>query len=86
MVYIKTRKLTEKQAFKIRGAYNKIMKMDDELSLEDLLHHAGNHALGVGYAAQQLGTGYNRYACSYPLIKVYATKALGAEVVLRDGS
>ena len=56
MVYIKPENLQRTGAFKIRGAYNKIMKMDDESKSRGLIaSSAGNHAQGVAYAAQQLG-------------------------------
>ena len=84
MVYIKPENLQRTGAFKIRGAYNKIMKMDDESKSRGLIaSSAGNHAQGVAYAAQQLGVKATIVMPAHtPLIKVDATKALGAEVVL----
>ena len=83
-VYIKPENLQRTGAFKIRGAYNKIMKMDDESKSRGLIaSSAGNHAQGVAYAAQQLGVKATIVMPAHtPLIKVDATKALGAEVVL----
>ena len=47
MVYIKPENLQRTGAFKIRGAYNKIMKMDDESKSRGLIaSSAGNHAQG----------------------------------------
>ena len=84
MVYIKPENLQRTGAFKIRGAYNKIMKMDEESKSRGLIaSSAGNHAQGVAYAAQQLGVKATIVMPAHtPLIKVDATKALGADVVL----
>ena len=47
-VYIKPENLQKTGAFKIRGAYNKIMKLDDEAKKKGLIaSSAGNHAQGV---------------------------------------
>ena len=55
-VYIKPENLQRTGAFKIRGAYNKIVKMDDEAKAKGLIaSSAGNHAQGVAYAASKLG-------------------------------
>ena len=50
-VYIKPENLQRTGAFKIRGAYNKIVKMDEEAKAKGLIaSSAGNHAQGVAYA------------------------------------
>lgn len=83
-IYIKPENLQTTGAFKIRGAYNKISKM----SLKDrqkglIASSAGNHAQGVAYAAQELGVKATIVMPSTtPLIKVEATKKLGANVIL----
>ena len=83
-VYIKPENLQRTGAFKIRGAYNKIVKLDDEAKKRGLIaSSAGNHAQGVAYAANKLGVKATIVMPSHtPLIKVEATKAHGAEVVL----
>ena len=83
-VYIKPENLQETGAFKIRGAYNKIIKLDDEAKMKGLIaSSAGNHAQGVAYAARKLGVKATICMPAHtPLIKVEATKAHGAEVVL----
>ncbi len=83
-VYIKPENLQKTGAFKIRGAYNKIMKMSEEAKAKGLIaSSAGNHAQGVAYAAHKLGVKAVIVMPAHtPLIKVEATKALGAEVVL----
>ncbi len=83
-VYIKPENLQRTGAFKIRGAYNKIVKMDDESKSKGLIaSSAGNHAQGVAYAASKLGVKAVIVMPKHtPLIKVEATEAHGAEVVL----
>lgn len=83
-VYIKPENLQRTGAFKIRGAYNKIVKMDDESKAKGLIaSSAGNHAQGVAYAASKLGVKATIVMPQHtPLIKVEATEAHGAEVVL----
>lgn len=83
-VYIKPENLQRTGAFKIRGAYNKIVKMDDEAKEKGLIaSSAGNHAQGVAYAAHKLGVKATIVMPKHtPLIKVEATESHGAEVVL----
>lgn len=83
-VYIKPENLQRTGAFKIRGAYNKIIKMDEEAKSKGLIaSSAGNHAQGVAYAASKLGVKATIVMPKHtPLIKVEATEAHGAEVVL----
>lgn len=83
-VYIKPENLQKTGAFKIRGAYNKIVKLDDDAKKKGLIaSSAGNHAQGVAYAAKKLGVKATICMPAHtPLIKVDATKAHGAEVVL----
>jgi len=83
-VYIKPENLQRTGAFKIRGAYNKIMKMSDEAKAKGLIAaSAGNHAQGVAYGAKASGVKATIVMPAHtPLIKVEATESLGAEVVL----
>ncbi len=83
-IYIKPENLQTTGAFKIRGAYNKISKMPLEDRKKGLIaSSAGNHAQGVAYAAHKLGVEATIVMpCTTPLIKVEATKKLGAKVVL----
>lgn len=83
-VYIKPENLQRTGSFKLRGAYNKIVKMDDEAKQKGLIaSSAGNHAQGVAYAAKQLGVKATIVMPSHtPLIKVEATESHGADVVL----
>lgn len=83
-VYIKPENLQRTGSFKLRGAYNKIAKMDDCLKSKGLIaSSAGNHAQGVAYAAAQAGVEATIVMPAHtPLIKVEATTAHGATVVL----
>ncbi len=83
-IYIKPENLQKTGSFKIRGAYNKIAKLDDEKKAKGLVaSSAGNHAQGVAYAAKE--SGVKATICmpkGTPLIKVESTRSYGAEVVL----
>lgn len=83
-VYIKPENLQKTGAFKLRGAYNKIVKLDNEAKQKGLIaSSAGNHAQGVAYAAKKLGVNATIVMPSHtPLIKVEATRSHGAKVVL----
>ncbi|WP_249029103.1 threonine ammonia-lyase [Tannockella kyphosi] len=83
-VYIKPENLQKTGAFKLRGAYNKIVKLDDQAKQKGLIaSSAGNHAQGVAYAAKKLGVQSTIVMPSHtPLIKIEATKSHGANVVL----
>ena len=83
-VYIKPENLQVTGAFKIRGAYNKVSKLSQGDRKKGLVSSsAGNHAQGVAYAAKHLGVKAKIVMPkATPLIKVEATKKLGAEVVL----
>ena len=83
-ILLKPENLQVTGSFKIRGAYNKIASLSqEELSRGIVTASAGNHAQGVAYAARERGA---RATICMPTItpplKVDATKALGADVVL----
>ncbi len=86
-VYLKPENLQKTGAFKIRGAYNKIFNLTDEERKKGIVcSSAGNHAQGVAYAANALGVEATIVMPkTTPLIKVEATKKLGANVVLFGG-
>lgn len=83
-VYIKPENLQRTGSFKLRGAYNKISKLNEEEKARGVIaSSAGNHAQGVAYAAQKLGIKAVIVMPNHtPLIKVEATRKYGAEVVL----
>lgn len=87
-VFLKPENMQHTGAFKLRGAYNKISHLTDEEKKRGVITaSAGNHAQGVAFAAQKLGV--KAVICmpaTTPILKVEATKAYGAEVVLHgDG-
>ena len=83
-IYLKLENLQTTGAFKLRGAYHRIsMLTEDERRRGVITASAGNHAQGVAYASQKLGV--NAVICmpaTTPILKVEATRALGASVVL----
>lgn len=83
-VYLKPENLQKTGAFKIRGAYNKIVGLSEVEKRNGLIcSSAGNHAQGVAYAAKALGVEATIVMPkTTPLIKVEATKQYGANVVL----
>ena len=87
-VYLKPENLQHTGAFKLRGAYNRISQLTpEERSKGVITASAGNHAQGVAFAAQKLGV--NAVICmpaTTPILKVEATRAYGAEVVLHGDS
>ena len=87
-VYLKPENLQHTGAFKLRGAYNRISQLTpEERSQGVITASAGNHAQGVAFAAQKLGV--NAIICmpaTTPILKVEATRAYGAEVVLHGDS
>lgn len=87
-VFIKPENLQVTGAFKIRGAFNKISKLSEaERSRGVIASSAGNHAQGIGYAAQILGVQATVVMpATTPIIKVEATKSFGAKVVLHGDS
>jgi threonine dehydratase len=83
-VYIKPENLQRTGSFKLRGAYNKIAQLDKaDMKKGVIAASAGNHAQGVAWSAENLGTQATIVMPSTtPLIKVDATRAYGADVVL----
>ncbi len=83
-VFIKPENLQVTGAFKIRGAFNKLSKLsEEEKSRGVIAASAGNHAQGIGYAAQLLGIKATLVMpAATPIIKVEATKNYGVHVVL----
>ena len=83
-VFIKCENLQRTGSFKIRGAYNRISRLDDSAKERGVVAaSAGNHAQGVALAAslnEIPSTLFMPAGASLP--KVEATKRYGAEVVL----
>jgi len=87
-VFIKPENLQVTGAFKIRGAFNKLSKLNEMEKIRGVIAaSAGNHAQGVGYAAQMLGVKATLVMpATTPIIKVEATKNYGVDVVLHGDS
>ena len=83
-VYLKLENLQTTGSFKVRGAYYKIKNLTaDEAAKGVLCASAGNHAQGVAYAAASLGVKSTVFMPVFaPPLKVIATRAYGAEVML----
>ena len=75
-------------SFKLRGAYNKMARLDAEaLARGVICASAGNHAQGVALAARRLGCrAVVVMPVTTPKLKVDAVHALGGEVVLHGDS
>ena len=71
-------------SFKLRGAYNKIAHLPDEVAMRGVIcASAGNHAQGVALAARKRGIpAVIVMPQTTPDIKVQAVRDLGGEVVL----
>jgi threonine dehydratase len=83
-LYFKPESLQPTGAFKLRGAYNKISTLSPgERGRGVVAHSSGNHAQAVAYAARALDTkAVIVMPRGAPKVKLDATSALGAEVVL----
>lgn len=82
-VYIKCENKQKTGAFKLRGAYNKIVSLSEEERKKGVIaSSAGNHAQGVAYAASAFGINSTIVMpATAPLAKVNATKGYGANVI-----
>jgi threonine dehydratase len=87
-IYLKLDNLQRTGAFKERGALNKLLTLTREEREQGVIAaSAGNHAQGLAYHAGKRGI--RAQICmplTTPLIKVSATKAYGAEVVLHGAN
>ena len=83
-VLLKREDLQPIHSFKIRGAYNRIVRLSDaERARGVIAASAGNHAQGVALSARRLGIrAVIVMPRTTPEIKINAVEALGAEVVL----
>jgi threonine dehydratase len=83
-VLLKREDLQPVFSFKLRGAYNKMVRLSaEQLKRGVITASAGNHAQGVALAAQRLGCrAVVVMPVTTPKVKVDAVRARGAEVVL----
>jgi len=87
-IYLKLDNLQRTGAFKERGALNKLLTLTPEERGQGVIAaSAGNHAQGLAYHAGKRGI--SAQICmplTTPLIKVSATRAYGAEVILHGAN
>jgi threonine dehydratase len=85
-LWIKCESLQLGGAFKLRGAYNRLAQLSAaERVVGVVAFSSGNHAQGVARAAQMLGMPATIVMPrDAPAVKLDATRALGAEIILYD--
>ena len=85
-IWCKAEMLQPIGAFKIRGAWHRLSDLNEEERARGVVGvSSGNHAQGVAWAAKKLGISATIVMPSNaPRMKLEATKALGADVVLYD--
>lgn len=84
---LKAESLQKTGSFKVRGALNRLRNMaPDELARGVVTVSAGNHAQGLAWAAQRVGTHCTVVMTSTASrTKIAATRGYGANVILIDG-
>jgi threonine dehydratase len=87
-VYLKREDLQPVFSFKLRGAYNKLIHLDEETRGRGVVTaSAGNHAQGVALGAERLKVEATIVMPrTTPTIKVQAVRALGGKAVLHGDS
>lgn len=85
-LWIKPENLQSIGAFKVRGAFSAIGNLDESVRTRGVVaYSSGNHAQAVAYAAAVFGCpAHLVMPRETPAVKVDATRAHGAEVVLCD--
>jgi threonine dehydratase len=83
---VKAECLQQSGSFKLRGATNRLLRLSAEERARGVVaFSSGNHAQGVALAAQRLGIeAVIVMPSDAPRVKLEATKAAGAQVVLYD--
>ncbi len=83
-VWLKYENQQKTGSFKVRGAYNKIMKLNEQGEVKSVVaSSAGNHAQGVAFAAHSIGIPATIVMPrTTPIAKVSATRGYGANVEL----
>ncbi|CAN5809849.1 pyridoxal-phosphate dependent enzyme [soil metagenome] len=84
-VYLKSESFQRTGAFKFRGAYNAVSRLDPEATNGVVAYSSGNHAQGVALSARLLGLpAVILMHSDAPANKLAATRGYGAEVILVD--
>lgn len=79
-VYLKAENLQKTGSFKVRGAFNKLIKLKSD---KVIAASTGNHAQGVAFAAQTLGLKAKIIMpVTASIVKQEATRGYGAEMIL----
>ena len=86
-IYLKAENLQTTGSFKVRGAYYKIARLNDEQKKRGIIAcSAGNHAQGVALSAQKNNIKSGIFIPSTaPISKIEATRKYGAQIMLVDG-
>ena len=84
--WLKCECLQTGQAFKLRGATNRLLQLTDDAQQRGVVaFSSGNHAQGVAIAAKRLGIpAVIVMPSDAPAVKVDATRSHGAEIVFYD--
>lgn len=87
-LWLKAESLQPMGAFKIRGATNAISRIDPAVRAAGVVaHSSGNHAQAIAWAAREFGIpAAIAMPDVAPAVKVDATRALGADVILIPGA
>jgi threonine dehydratase len=85
-MYLKCENLQRGGAFKFRGAYNAVRRLDDEQRARGIItYSSGNHAQALALVSETLGIhAVIVMPQNAPRMKLEATRAYGAEIVLYD--
>jgi threonine dehydratase len=85
-IWCKAESLQPVGAFKIRGAWHRLTDLSEDERRRGVVGvSSGNHAQGVAWAARRLGIAATIVMpTDAPRVKLDATRALGAQVVLYD--
>ncbi|MCU7804785.1 MAG: threonine ammonia-lyase, biosynthetic [Candidatus Thiodiazotropha sp. (ex Lucinoma borealis)] len=87
-IFLKREDLQPVFSFKLRGAYNKMVNLSDDVKKQGVIAaSAGNHAQGVALAAKKLKIqALIVMPKTTPPIKVQSVKSLGAKIILAGDS
>ncbi|MEP7316101.1 MAG: threonine/serine dehydratase [Sphingomicrobium sp.] len=85
-LWLKCENLQTGGAFKLRGATNRLLQLDDaERARGVVAFSSGNHAQGVAIAARRLGIpAVIVMPADAPALKIEGTRAQGAEIIFYD--
>jgi threonine dehydratase len=86
-VFLKAENLQRTGSFKVRGAYNRISRLDDaERAAGVVAASAGNHGQAVAWAAREVGAAATIFMPEdAPMAKVDASRHYGAQIQLCPG-